>query len=65
MSSFVKKIKYIHGTFTNSFIITPLKQKTKSFSLLIINLLILTILIRKMGNSKSRRSKEDHQKVRP
>jgi len=31
MSFFVKKIKYMHGTFTNSFIITPLKQKTKIF----------------------------------
>jgi len=29
MSYIVKEIKYMHGTFTNSFIITPLKQKTK------------------------------------
>ena len=31
MPPFVKEIKYMHGTFTNSFIITPLKQKNKIF----------------------------------
>jgi len=61
ISSFVKRIKYMHGTFTNSFIITPLKQKSP---LLIINLLLLTVLIRKMGNNKTQLSREDHQEVR-